>query len=113
MNQRNPEKAEKQFTKSFEKSHRHKVWDQMFDKAQAWYESFNDKGDEADTARQNRSDMLFATLEMAVGDYCDALQDERWQAMTFDSQTYLIRNETIHFLSFNFVCDINDRGGVT
>jgi hypothetical protein len=40
------------------------------------------------------------------------LNDERWAAMTFEDQNDLIRSEAIDFLTFNTVCDLNDRGGV-
>jgi len=112
MSQRNPDKACKQFTESYRRDHRVPVLDLLYSRIDRWYRGHGGQNEDADMARLEDKTMLFTHLELVIGDYCDALKDERWQAMRADDQDRLIRSETIDFLMFNMVHDLNDRGGV-
>ena len=111
MNQRNPDKACRQFTEYFEKEHSSVVIEKCFDFIDSWYHSFGGRDEQTDRERLQAKDMLFVKFELIVGDYCDDLKDERWQAMTMDDQNSLIRSTAIDFLLLNVVTDICERGG--
>jgi hypothetical protein len=109
---RNPVKACKQFTESYRQDHRILVMDHLYARVDSWYKGHGGQDEDANLNRLTDKWMLFTHLELVIGDYCDALKDERWQAMTADDQDDLIRHETTEFLMFNMVHDLNDRGGV-
>ena len=109
---RNPVKACKQFTESYRQDHRIPVMDHLYARVDSWYKGHGGQDEDANAVRLADKIMLFTHLELVIGNYCDALNDERWQAMKADDQDRLIRSETIDFLMFSMVHDLNDRGGV-
>lgn len=109
---RNPNKAREQFKESYKEDHRVPVFELLYERVDTWYKSHGGQDEDADTRRLVDSPMLFTFIELTIGDYCDSLKDERWQAMIMDDQDELIRSEAIEFLVFNMVSDLNERGGV-
>lgn len=109
---RNPDKACDQFTQSYRQDHRVPVMDLLYSRIDQWYRGHGEQDEDANMNRLVDSSMLFTHLELVIGNYCDGLKDERWQAMRPEDQDELIRLETIEFLMFNMVHDLNERGGV-
>ncbi len=80
MSQRNPDKACKQFTESYRRTIVFLCWT-FYSRIDRWYRGHGGQDEDADMARLEDKTMLFTHLELVIGDYCDALKDERWQAM--------------------------------